>query len=134
RNRSFSRPNRHISQLLQQLSHNRLRTSPFSADSTWKSTRHERGHRSVSQLRPDPLTGTPSPAPARPEAAPTGQGSEPVQAVREPSRLRVFLGTYEFGVTLSLVILIILVSLLTPRFLTTVNLMNVARNFAFNAA
>ena len=72
--------------------------------------------------------------PARPEAAPTGQGGESVQAVREPSRLRVFLGTYEFGVTLSLVLLVILVSLLTPRFLTTVNLMNVARNFAFNAA
>lgn len=42
--------------------------------------------------------------------------------------------TYEFGITLSLVLLIVLVSLLTPRFLNPTNLTNVARNFSFNTA
>lgn len=61
----------------------------------------------------------------------TGQSA---QAASHPSRFRSVLGTYEFGVTLSLVLLILLVSFLTPRFLAPANLMNVARNFSFNAA
>mgnify|MGYP001381219387 CR=1 FL=1 len=50
------------------------------------------------------------------------------------SSLRAIAGTYEFGVTLSLVILITLVSLLAPRFLAPTNLTNVTRNFSFNTA
>lgn len=78
-------------------------------------------------------------APGTPEGGPphglhggTPPGSS--AGVRSHSRLRQIVSTYEFGITLSLVLLIVLVSVLTPRFLNPTNLTNVTRNFAFNAA
>lgn len=63
---------------------------------------------------------------------PKSQGTTRTDNVR--GRLKRMMGTYEFGITLSLILLILLISVLTPRFLSTTNLMNVARNFSFNAA
>lgn len=56
------------------------------------------------------------------------------QQIRTEETWRRVFRTYEFGITLSLVLLIILASLSSPRFLTVTNLMNVARNIAFTTA
>ena len=67
-------------------------------------------------------------------ALPLTRKNGPPGASRGPSWLASVTGTYEFGVTLSLALLIVAVSVWAPRFLSTTNLMNVARNFAFNTA
>lgn len=77
----------------------------------------------MSQLQRPPTQGAKESLPQRPP-----------DALRPPGRLRRIAGTYEFGITLSLALLVLLVSVLTPRFLSATNLTNVARNFSFNTA
>jgi len=71
---------------------------------------------------------------AKRQEQPSGSSGWTSRARSAFSRLREAAGSYEFGITVSLALLVILVSLLSPRFLTTANLLNVARNFAFTAA
>lgn len=85
----------------------------------------------MSQYPAEPSPQRPGGAPSRPAAH---EEERTFRASRGPSRLASVTGTYEFGVTLSLALLIVAVSVWAPRFLSTTNLMNVARNFAFNTA